>query len=292
MADFQQAQVRELETLLTVEPAGNDMFIGQRQAGDVGRIFGGEIIAQALAAATKTVEPDRIIHSLHAYFIRPGDVSVPAHYQVARDSDGRSFSTRRVTASQNGDVILNLACSFQTLEAGLSHQVDMPADIPAPDALRSEDDMRLDIIDTVPEAVRENFMRPRVVDIRPIGMRSWMNKGPQPPVQQSWVRLVAPIGDDPQLHRTMLAYISDMQLLGTCSLPHGLNWISGELVSASLDHAIWFHDDFRADDWLYFQSDSPWSNRGRGLNHAKFYARDGRLVASVAQEGMIRRRRK
>jgi acyl-CoA thioesterase II len=284
------ALVAQLLNLLNLDEADKDLFVGHRRPGSAGRVFGGEIIAQALMAATRTVEPDRAVHSLHAYFIRGGSEDHPTDYQVARDFDGRSFSTRRVTATQQGEIILNFAASFQRHEEGLEHQDPMP-DAPPPESLKSEVELRAEYIHLIPENMRDRFDRPRGIEFRPISPRNLLNAGPQPAYQQSWFRMAAPVGDDPLIHRAMLAYISDMQLLGTSILPHGLSWVRGEISSASLDHAIWFHDDFRVDDWLLFTSTSPVSRGGRGLNHAQIHARDGRLIASVAQEGLVRKRR-
>ena len=282
--------VDQLVRLLDVQDHSADLFIGQRMPGGEGRVFGGEIIAQALMAATRTVGPDRVAHSLHAYFIRGGSENHPTEYRVSRDFDGRSFSTRRVTAIQQGEVILNFAASFQCPEEGLQHQDVMP-DVPPPEDLKSDAELRIEYADKVPDTFRDRFLRPHVVDFRPLSPRHWTNDTPQPAQQQSWFKIAAPLKDDPLLHRAILAYISDMQLLGTCALPHGLSWMRGELMSASLDHALWLHDDFRVDDWLLFTSTSPISRAGRGLNHAQIWSRDGRLVASVAQEGLIRKRR-
>ena len=284
------AKVEQLVRLLDVRELDTNLYTGERLPGGTGRVFGGEIIAQALMAATRTVAPDRIAHSLHAYFLRGGSEDHPTEYRVARDFDGKSFSTRRVTVMQQDEVILNLAASFQVHEDGLEHQEPMP-DVPPPESLKSDAELRLDYVKDLPEAIRERFMRQGFVDFRPMSPRHWMSSVAGPAEQQSWFRLIAPIGDDPIIHRAVLAYISDMQLLGTCAIPHGLSWMRGELMSASLDHAVWIHDDFRVDDWLLMTSTSPISKRGRGLNHGKIYSRDGRLVASVAQEGLIRKRR-
>ncbi|MBK8631395.1 MAG: acyl-CoA thioesterase II [Sphingomonadales bacterium] len=291
MTQTVEALVRELESLLTVEEMGGDRFVGHRLDDDEGRIYGGEIIAQALASAMRTVpEPDRIIHSLHAYFIRPGNVTIPARYHVDRDQDGRSFSARRVTASQHGDVILNMSCSFQRMEEGLNHTTPMP-DVPDPDTLLNITQLGHKYLDKIAPEFRHNYTRPRAVEIRPMSEAQWLLETPHEPAQRCWFRIAAPVGDDPQLHRALLAWLSDMQLLGTCVLPHGLSWQRNEITSASLDHAVWFHDEARVDDWILFDAMSPWSNRGRGLNFGRFYARDGRLIANMAQEGMIRRRR-
>lgn len=282
--------VNQLVRLLAVEQIGPDLFTGQRLPGGEGRVFGGEIIAQALMAATRTVESERIAHSLHAYFVRGGSEDHPTEYQVSRDFDGKSFSTRRVTALQQGEVILSFSASFQRFEDGLEHQDPMP-DVPPPEALKTDHELTMEAIDRIPEALRERFTRRSAIEFRPVSPKSWMIEGKGPAFQQAWFKLVRPCGDDPLIHRAILAYVSDMMLLGTCVIPHGLSWMRGELSSASLDHAVWLHDDFRVDDWLLFTATSPIARRGRGLNHAQIFTRDGRLVASIAQEGLIRRRR-
>lgn len=277
-----------LVSLLTVSEIETDHYQGAINPHGVGRLFGGQAIAQALAAATQTVSPQRAVHSLHAYFMRAGSEDHAVTYRVERDFDGGSFSTRRVIAMQQGKPILNFSASFQKLEDGLSHQDAMPG-APPPEDLKSDYVLRAEAADTIPDMFKAMFLRPRAIEFRPADPRPWMTNAKQPPVQRSWFRLSAPIGDDMTLHRAVLAYASDMQLLGTCTLPHGLSWMKGEIMTASLDHAIWFHGDFRADDWLLYTCDSPWSGRGRGMNHGKIFTRDGRLVASVAQEGLIRK---
>lgn len=283
-----QTLVDGLTHLLTVTPLGDDRFVGKRQPGGVGRVFGGEVIAQALMAATAAVDPDRLAHSLHAYFLRGGSEESDIVYRVERDFDGGSFSARRVIAEQDGRPILNLAASFHRLEQGLSHQDDMPA-VPAPEDLPSEAELRRAVLDKVPERFRLHMTRPRPIEFRPVEARHWMNREKRAPLTHSWFRTVAPLGNDPVLHRAVLAYVSDMTLLGTCALPHGLSWMTGELQSASLDHAIWLHDDFRCDEWMLYVTDSPWAGRGRGFNRGRVYTRDGRMVANVAQEGLIRK---
>jgi acyl-CoA thioesterase II len=285
-----EGMVAELVALLDVQQEGPDLFHGGRKPGGVGRVFGGQIIAQALMAATKTVDPDRVAHSLHAYFIRGGSEDHTTDFRVVRDFDGRSFSTRRVAAIQQGEIILNFAASFQKVEEGLMHQ-DVIPDVPGPEGLKNEQELRQRFLHLVPESFRDHFLRPSVVEFRPIQQEPIDPGTPQPALYQAWFRLVAPIGDDPLIHRAAFAYISDMHLLGTCILPHGLSWMRQEVNSASLDHAVWMHDDFHVDEWLLFQSTSPVSNRGRGLNHGQIFSRDGRLVASAAQEGLIRKRR-
>ena len=293
MADTEQtlspeALVSGLTQLLTVEPLGNDRYRGTRRYGGVGRIFGGEVIAQALMAATAAVDPERVVHSLHAYFMRAGSENHDIIYLVEHDFDGGSFSNRRVIAFQQDRPILNFAASFKKPEEGVSHQDAMP-DVPPPEALDDEAVLRRAAADQIPERFRDMMLRPRPIEFRPVETRHWMNSEKRPPLTHSWFRTVAPLNDDPALHRAILAYVSDMTLLGTCALPHGLSWMMGELQSASLDHAIWLHDDFRCDEWMLYVTDSPWAGRGRGFNRGRIYARDGRLVASVAQEGLIRK---
>ena len=281
--------VADLVDLLTVEPAADDLWRGARKKGGVGRVFGGQVIAQGLMAGQQSVSPDRIAHSLHAYFMRPGSEDHEIHYRIERDHDGGSFSTRRIIALQEGKPILTMTASFQKLEAGLSHQSPMPV-APPPDALASDVELRAQFIDQIPEAVRANFLHERPIEYRPVDPRDWVGGTKKEPSQRIWFRLVAPIGDDPALHRAVLAHASDSFLLGTSTLPHGVNWHTPGFMSASLDHALWIHDDFRADDWLLYACDSPWAGRGRGFNRGAIYAHDGRLVASVAQEGLMRMR--
>ena len=277
-----------LVTLLDVEEIDTDLYRGPRLPGGVGRVFGGQVIAQALQAAQRSVD-GKPAHSLHAYFMRPGDEHFPIIYRVVRDFDGRSFATRRVIAMQKGQPILNLAASFQAPEDGLHHQ-DMMPDVAMPEDLRSEHDLRLEHIDDVPEHMRAFFLRPRPIEIRPVKPRFWTNPVKSDPVYHNWFRVVAAVPDDPAIHRAMLCYASDMALLGTALLPHGVNWLTSNLQSASLDHSVWLHEPFRADDWLLHTTDSPWAGHARGFNRGRIYTRDGRLVASTAQEGLIRMR--
>jgi acyl-CoA thioesterase-2 len=285
------AQVAELEELLTVTRMGDGWYLGRRKNGGVGRVFGGQVLAQALAAAQDTVSPERVAHSLHAYFMRAGSEDYEITFRVERDFDGGSFSTRRIIALQQDKPILNMAASFQKLEDGLHHQDPMP-DVPPPEELRPEADLRAQFADQVPERFRDNFLRERAFESRPVDPRDWLGGDKRLPARQGvWFRLRAPIGDDPALHRAMLVYQSDSWLLGTCTLAHGVTWMTPGMMSASLDHAVWLHDDFRIDDWLLYSCDSPWTGRGRGFNRGSIYTRDGRLVATCAQEGLIRLRR-
>ncbi|WP_295632987.1 acyl-CoA thioesterase II [Novosphingobium sp.] len=284
--------------LLDVTPTGDDHFAGRRKPGGVGRVFGGQVIAQALAAAERTVadanrNEERPVHSLHAYFLRGGNEDHEIDFRIDRDLDGGSFSNRRVTASQqaNGQVrpILTLSASFQRREQGVHHSDTMP-DVLPPDAVPSEAELREQYASSVPEHVRQMMLIPRPIEMRHLEPRHWMGAEPSAPVSNTWFRAAAPLPNDPKLHRAVLAYATDMTLLGTCALPHGLSWTLGNLMGVSLDHAIWFHDpDVKADEWLLYACDSPWADRARGFNRGKIFAQDGRLVAEVAQEGLIRK---
>ena len=281
--------VAGLIKLLEPKSHGEDRYEGRKKRGGVGRVFGGQVIAQALLAAEDTVGPERPAHSLHAYFLRGGAEEFSIDYEVARDFDGGSFSNRRVVASQQGRPILNLTASFQREQEGLHHvDAEMP-DVPGPEELESEVTVRRRFADQARPEARHHFMAERPVEMRAVEGRHWMNPQPAPPRSHSWFKTVAPLPDDPRIHRAILAFASDMSLLGTCALPHGLSWARGEVVSASLDHAVWFHEHFRADEWLLYATDSPWSGGGRGFNRGRIFTRDGRLIASVAQEGMIRK---
>ena len=283
--------VSGLLRLLDIAPDGEDRFIGHNRPGGQGRMFGGQVIAQAMVAAERTVAENRPIHSLHAYFLRGGNEADGITLDVLRDLDGGSFANRRVVASQqsNGQdrPILTMVSSFHVRETGVHHADPMP-DVPPPEALPGEAELRAQFADSLPPEKRAMMLRPRPIELRPAEERHWMNPTPRAARSHTWFRTVAPLPDDPRVHRAVLAYASDMSLLGTCTLPHGLSWILGNVMGVSLDHAIWFHDDFRADDWLLYACDSPWAGGARGFNQGRIYTRDGRLVASVAQEGLIR----
>ena len=283
------ALVEALAALLDVEEIDTDLYRGPRQPGGEGRVFGGQVIAQALQAAQRSTGSDKVAHSLHAYFMRPGSEDHPIIYRVVRDFEGRSFATRRVIALQRGAPILNLAASFQLPEEGLAHQAAMP-DVPPPEALRPDREVRAEMAAEVPERFRRHLARPRPIELRSVHQRSFVNPPPAEPAQAIWFRAAAPIGGDPALHRAVLAYASDMGLLGTAMMPHGVSWMHPGMQTASLDHALWLHEAFRADDWLLYHTDSPWAGHARGFNRGSIFTRDGRLVASVAQEGLIRKR--
>lgn len=281
--------VAELILLLDLDARGGDRFVGRRQIEGTGRVFGGQAIAQALVAARRTVHDDRHTHSLHAYFLRSGSDELPIDFRVKRDLDGRSFSNRRVVASQQGQPILNLIASFQKPQDGPHHQHPQMPDVPPPEELEPDSVTRRKFAETMPEGLLRNLMlRPRPIDVRSVGPRNWQSPGKREPVAHCWFRTVAPLPDSPPIHRAVLAYASDFQLLATAIQPHGLSFHRGEVKAASLDHALWFHDEFRADDWLLYATESPWSGLARGFGRGQIFTRDGRLVASVAQEGMIR----
>lgn len=281
--------IADLKELLDVEELDTDLYRGARQRGGRGRVFGGQVIAQALMAATRSTDAERRAHSLHAYFMRAGDEALPIVYRVERDFDGRSFSNRRVIASQRGEPILNMIASFQLPEEGMAHQDEMP-DAPPPEALETQNQFFERHRADLPERLVRWLTRPRAIEIRPVDPDPPMAPRPRSAIGRAWFRAAAPLGDDPAMHRAVLAYATDMTLLGTCLLPHGVNWIRDELRTTSLDHAVWLHEELRADEWLLYATDSPWAGQGRGFNRGRIFSRDGRLVASVAQEGLIRRR--
>jgi acyl-CoA thioesterase-2 len=280
----------ELVALLDVEEIDTDLFRGARQRGGEGRVFGGQVIAQALQAAQRSTDGGKVAHSLHAYFMRPGDELYPIVFRVVRDFDGKSFATRRVIAQQRGQPILNMACSFQSPEEGFAHQDAMP-DVPMPESLVSESELLPRIADRLPERLRPRLLRPRPIEVRPVVPRDWTAPAPAPPVQYIWFRLCAPMADDPAMHRAVLAYASDLGLLSTGMLPHGVGWMSPQMQVASLDHALWLHEPFRADEWLLYAMDSPWAGHARDFSRGRIFTQAGRLVASTAQEGLIRQRR-
>lgn len=284
-----QQLVDWLLKLLDVKGGTDDLFVGRRKRDGIGRVFGGQVLAQALVAAERTVAPDCPPHSLHAYFLRGGSEDFEIEYKVDRDLDEHSRSNRRVMAMQQGKALLNLTASFRQQEVGLHHQdAKMPC-VPLPEELEPEADVRRRFAAKMPEQTRMHFLAPRPIELRAVEGRHWTDLAPSAPVAHTWFRAIAPLPDDPVVHRAVLVFASDMTLLGTSLLPHGLSWSRGEITSASLDHAVWFHEPFRVDDWLLYVTESPFSGGGRGFNRGNIFSRDGRLVASVAQEGMIRR---
>jgi acyl-CoA thioesterase II len=274
--------------LLDLEPIETDVFRGRSPADRWQRVFGGQVLGQALVAATRTVET-RSCHSLHAYFLRPGDPRVPILYEVDRSRDGGSFSARRVVALQHEQPIFTMAASFQSAEPGLDHQLAMP-DVPEPESLKSEHEWRIEVMSDLPEQARSWLSHPRPIEIRPVVPANRFAAGRHPPHQTVWFRAVDRLPEEGALHQCVLAYASDMTLLDTALLPHGFNLFTPSLQLASLDHAMWFHRPFCADAWLLYVQDSPSASGGRGFNRGLVFSRDGALVASVAQEGLIRQR--
>jgi acyl-CoA thioesterase-2 len=279
------ALIRQLD----LEQLEVNLFRGQSRDLWGPRVFGGQVIGQALVAAERTIE-GRIPHSLHAYFLLPGDSDAPIVYQVERIRDGRSFSARRVQAIQHGRPILSMIASFQVPEEGLEHAPPMP-EVPAPETLRPASELNerwLAEAGPVPSQVRDALLAPSAIEFRPVEPRNPLAPSPSEPRQAVWFRAADRIPDDPRLHRCILAYASDYHLVGTALRPHGRSWFQRSMVVASLDHAIWFHRDARVDDWLLYAMDSPSAQGARGLARGLVFDAKGRLVASVAQEGLMR----
>lgn len=273
--------------VLTVEEIEQNFYRGIATPHGRGRSFGGQVIAQALSAATATVPEDRPVHSLHGYFIRPGDATKPVLYQVERDRDGGSFTTRRVVAVQHGAPILNLSASFQRQEDGFSHQDQMP-DVPPPEDLPTDAELAETLGDDTPDILRKWLSSPRPIETRMQYPRAPFDRSPRAPVQNMWVRAIGQLPDDPALHRSALAYVSDFGFLGTSVMPYGKTFTDADMQFASLDHALWLHADFRVDDWFLYAMDSPWAGGARGFNRGRIFTRDGKLVGNVAQEGLVR----
>ena len=276
----------DLAAVLKLERIEKNLFRGVSPDDGFPRIFGGLVIAQALLAAYETV-PERICHSLHAYFIRPGDIRLPVIYEVDFARDGGSFTTRRVTAIQNGEQIFNLAASFQTLEDGFEHQFDMPI-APEPLTVPTELERLKDLGDRAPRGLVRQAEKPRPIDVRWPDPQSFVDPKKMAPHKDVWMRAKAPIGDDVKMQQAALAYASDMAFMETALRPHALVWTTPGLQAASLDHAMWFHRPFDFNEWVLFSQDSPSASQGRGLVRGQMYAKDGTLVASVAQECLMR----
>ena len=264
-----------------------NLFRGESR--DIGspQVFGGQVLGQALTAAYATVAEGREVHSLHAYFLRRGDFNRPIVYQVDRSRDGHSFSSRRVIAIQNGEPIFTFSSSFHVAEPGLDHQSTMP-EVAAPETLPDWSRPSAELAERMPEKLRRFLVRERPFELRPVDPIDYVDPKPAPPVQHIWLRTAGTLPDDPRLHRCLLAYISDFSLLGTAMRPHAVSYSSEGLVMASIDHAMWFHREFRVDDWLLYSMESPSASGARGFARGSLYDRGGRLVASIAQEGLMR----
>jgi len=272
--------------LLDLEQLEDNFFRGESRDIGAPQVFGGQILGQALSAAHRTVE-SRAPHSLHAYFLRPGDFNQPVVYQVERSRDGGSYSNRRVVAIQHGRPILNLAASFHAGDEGFDHQFEMPR-VEGPEGLSKSIDIHDSILDQVPEKMRRLLAHRPPLEFRPVEAPKFIDSEARAPRKHVWMRAWNRLPDDPELHRNLLTYVSDYELLGTATLPHDLDFSTRPVQMASIDHALWFHRPFRVDDWLLYACDSPSSHAGRGFTRGQFFNQSGELVASTAQEGVIR----
>ncbi|WP_407312514.1 acyl-CoA thioesterase II [Pseudomonas sp. nanlin1] len=279
----------DLVALLTLEPIEENLFRGRSQDLGFRQLFGGQVLGQALSAASQTVEPERPVHSLHGYFLRPGDAQLPVVYMVDRVRDGGSFSTRRVTAVQKGKPIFTCSASFQYDERGFEHQASMP-DVVGPENLPTELELMQRVAHLMPETVRDKLLCAKPLEVRPVAARDPYNPRPGDAVNHIWFRADGSLPDSPALHKYLLAYASDFNLLTTSLVPHGKSVLHRDMQIASLDHSLWFHSNLSADQWLLYVIDSPWAGNARGFCRGSIYNRAGQLVASSAQEGLIRHR--
>lgn len=283
---------RALETLLgllDLEQLEVNLFRGISQSEGWQRVYGGQVLGQALVAASRTVDEERAPHSMHAYFLLGGDPNHPIIYEVDRIRDGGSFTTRRVTAIQHGRAIFTMSASFQNPEEGFEHQSEMP-DVPAPEELADEKTLVAQFADSLPQNVRSYLQRVRPIEMRQVDPSRYVDRRARPARQAIWLRAAGPLPDDIRLHKCVLVYACDFTLLDTALIAHGKLLFDTDIQLASLDHAMWFHRPFRADDWLLYVQDSPWSGTARGYCRGSIYTRDGALVASATQEGLMRRR--
>jgi acyl-CoA thioesterase-2 len=279
-------RIADLLTLLELEQLEVNLFRGESR--DIGspQVFGGQVLGQALSAASATVE-GRVVHSLHAYFLRRGDFNAPIVYQVDRSLDGHSFANRRVVAIQHGQQIFNMTASFQVQEDGFEHQIEMPR-VPPPQELPDTSVPPFDYLERLPERMRRFFAQPRPFEFRSVQSIDYLSPRREAPTRQVWFRAVGRLPDDEKLHRVLLAYVSDYFLLDTATLPHGSASSHSSIIMASIDHAMWFHRPLRVDEWLLYAVESPSASGARGFARAGLFALDGRLVASTAQEGLVR----
>lgn len=281
--------IDDLLGLLDLEPLEVNIYRGVNRDLGASRVYGGQVFAQALVAARRTVDTVREAHSAHGYFILPGDLKAPIVYFVDRLRDGNSFTTRRVTAIQHGQAIFNLSASFHIEEPGLQHQPNMP-EVPGPDELKSELELIRDVADSIPDEHRAAILQERPIDFRPVAPLDFFKPEPREPVRHVWFRALGRLPDDTLTHQAILAYASDYGLLVTALQPHGVAFRSPGLQLASLDHSVWMHRPFRADEWLLYSVDSPIATGARGFVRGQVFSRSGELVASVAQEGLMRLR--
>ncbi|MDR0787352.1 MAG: acyl-CoA thioesterase II [Gemmatimonadota bacterium] len=281
--------LRRLVAQLELEPLEVNIYRGTSRDLGAGRVFGGQVLAQALAAARHTVDDPRDAHSLHGYFILPGDVNAPIVYFVDRLRDGGSFTTRSVTAIQHGKAIFNLAASFHREEEGVEHQAS-PPEVPAPESLEDERTLFLRRPEPLPERLRVVLMDDQPIDFRPVDPVDPLTPAPHSPLRRVWFRARGKVEGPPALHQAILAYASDYGLLTTALMPHAMSLYTPNLQVASLDHSLWFHRSFRVDEWLLYVVDSPSASGARGFARGSIFDRAGNLVASVAQEGLVRLR--
>jgi acyl-CoA thioesterase-2 len=282
-----QAAVDQLLEVLDLKQHDAVSFTGVSPQVGAQRVFGGQVAGQALVAAGRTVAPDRFVHSLHGYFVRPGDPTVPIDFTVETIRDGRSFSVRRSTAQQHGRTIFFMSASFQVVEQGLDHHSPAPADVPGPE----ETPTVRDWLKRYPDRVAAFRSAPQAVDVRYVGVPGWVPPGDRAPNDQQrvWMRIDGSLPDDPLIHACALTYASDLSLLDSVLSTHGEVWGPGGVIGASLDHALWFHRPFRADEWFLYDSSSPSAAGSRGLASGRMFTRDGRHIASAVQEGLLRR---
>jgi len=284
--------IQDVVAILDLEPLEVNLFRGRSPQSRWQRVFGGQVIGQALVAACRTVDDvtARPPHSLHAYFLLGGDPKVPIIYEVDRIRDGKSFTTRRVIAIQHGHAIFSMEVSFHAVEEGWTHQFAMP-DVPKPDQLPSETEVRDKLLPLMSDAVRRYYERERPIELRPVEYGRYLGEKLEGDRFHIWIRATGRLPDEPAIHQCVLAYASDMTLLDTALVPLGKTVFNEDVMAASLDHALWFHRPFRADEWLLYAQDSPYLGGSRGLARGLIFASDGTLVASVAQEGLLRQRR-
>lgn len=280
--------MQEVLDLLDLETIEKGLFRGQSRNFFGKNVFGGQVLGQALMAAGRTVD-GRLPHSLHGYFLRAGDVNAPIVYQVENIRDGKSFCTRNVKGIQHGENIFLMSASFAMPEEGLEHQVPMP-EVEGPDGLPSEHELRLKVAPLIPERIRDVFIRERPVELRPFDPVNPFAPAKKEPRRYHWMKAQSRLPDDPLLHMCILAFASDYALMSTAMLPHGVSFMQNNMQAASLDHAMWFHRDFRIDEWLLYDMDAPNASASRGMNFGRIFTRDGKLVATVAQEGLMRLR--
>ena len=282
--------MQELLDILDLEQLEHNLYRGRSPRTAWQRVFGGQVIGQALVAAERTVVAERPVHSLHGYFMLPGDPEVPIVYEVDRIRDGRSFTTRRVVAIQRGQAIFSLEASFQVEETGLDHQFPIPLDVPRPETLKSQRELLDQAGERVPENIRKFWARERPLELKPVNVAHYTSRDRLPPRQNVWLRALGKVPEDRGIQAAVLAYLSDMTLLDTSTFAHGRSGFDPDIQMASLDHSMWFHRAHPLDGWLLYSQDSPSASGSRGFSRGALYGEDGTLIASTAQEGLMRLR--